>query len=85
MTLTDILPTLRASLRAHLDGGVWPASARWGEHGELLIDGVPVTALAEAYGTPVHVLSESQVRSRCRRGGRGGGPDGDAGTPGELR
>ena len=58
-------PTLRASLRAQLDGAAWPASARWAEHGDMLIDGVPMTALAAAHGTPVHVLSESGVRARC--------------------
>lgn len=65
MTLTDLLPTLRASLRMPLGSGVWPASARWAEQGELLVDGVRMTALAAAHGTPVHVLSESQVRARC--------------------
>ncbi|WP_305783446.1 diaminopimelate decarboxylase family protein [Symbioplanes lichenis] len=65
MTLAELLPTFRASLRPRLDPAVWPATARWGGHGDLLIGGVRATALAATYGTPVHVLDEVDVRSRC--------------------
>jgi len=33
------------------------------EDGELTCDGMPLRALAEAHGTPLHVLSESAVRA----------------------
>lgn len=65
MTLAELLPTLRSSLRPHLDGGVWPATARWGTRGDLLIGGVRMTMLAATYGTPVHILAEADVRERC--------------------
>ncbi|WP_306205189.1 diaminopimelate decarboxylase family protein [Actinoplanes sp. RD1] len=65
MTLAELLPTFRASLRHHLDPAVWPATARWGDHGDLLIGDVRATTLAATYGTPVHVLDEHDVRTRC--------------------
>lgn len=65
MTLTDLLPSLRASLRPHLDPQVWPATARWAPDGDLVVGGVRLTALAGTYGTPVHVLDEADVRARC--------------------
>ncbi|GAA2534862.1 diaminopimelate decarboxylase family protein [Winogradskya humida] len=65
MTLAELLPSLRTSLRPHLDGDVWPLTTAWGAHGDLLVGGVRMTALAATYGTPVHVLSEADVRARC--------------------
>lgn len=65
MTLGELLPSLRTSLRPRLDSGIWPATARWGTHGDLLIGGVRMTALAATYGTPLHVLAEPDVRARC--------------------
>jgi diaminopimelate decarboxylase len=65
MTLTDLLPSLRSSLRPRLDTGIWPATVRWGTHGDLLVGGVRMTTLAATYGTPAHVLDEADVRARC--------------------
>ena len=65
MTLADLLPSLRTSLRPHLDPGVWPATARWGAHGDLLAGGVRATTLAATYGTPVHLLDQADIRLRC--------------------
>ncbi|MGX6604004.1 diaminopimelate decarboxylase family protein [Micromonosporaceae bacterium Da 78-11] len=65
MTLTDLLPSLRASLRPPLDPTLWPATARWATGGELVVGGVRLTGLARTYGTPVHVLDEADVRARC--------------------
>jgi diaminopimelate decarboxylase len=65
MTLADLLPSLRSSLRPRLDTGIWPATAHWGTHGDLLVGGVRMTTLAAAYGTPAHVLDETDVRARC--------------------
>ena len=65
MTLAELLPSLRTSLRPHLDPDVWPLTARWGVHGDLLVGGVRTTALAATYGTPVHVVAEADVRARC--------------------
>ncbi|NKR58111.1 diaminopimelate decarboxylase [Rhodococcus hoagii] len=45
---------------------VWPRSAERGADGVVRIAGVPVTELAEKYGTPLFVVDEDDFRSRCR-------------------
>ena len=65
MTLSELLPSLRTSLRPPLDPAVWPHTARWAAEGDLLVGGVRMTRLAATYGSPVHVLDEADVRSRC--------------------
>lgn len=37
------------------------------ERGHLVFDGCDVTDLAKEYGTPLYVISESEIRRRCRR------------------
>jgi diaminopimelate decarboxylase len=65
MTLTELLPSLRTSLRPPLDPAVWPLTARWAPLGDLLVGGVSMTTLAARYGSPAHVLDEADVRARC--------------------
>ncbi|MGW2210770.1 diaminopimelate decarboxylase [Streptomyces sp. NPDC001781] len=45
---------------------VWPASTTEPPHGDLTVGGVPLTELADRFGTPVYVLDEAEVRDRCR-------------------
>jgi diaminopimelate decarboxylase len=45
---------------------VWPHNAVRAEGGEVSIAGVPVTELAQRYGTPLFVIDEDDFRSRCR-------------------
>jgi diaminopimelate decarboxylase len=45
---------------------VWPRNAVRGSDGIVSIAGVPVTRLAEEYGTPLFVIDEDDFRSRCR-------------------
>ncbi|MFI6285143.1 diaminopimelate decarboxylase [Streptomyces sp. NPDC051018] len=45
---------------------VWPASAVLAPGGDVAVGGVPLTEIAERYGTPVYVLDEEEVRSRAR-------------------
>ena len=47
--------------------GVWPASASRDANGVLVIGGVPATALAREFGTPVVVIDEDEARSRAVR------------------
>lgn len=47
-------------------GSPWPATARRGDDGALVVGGVDVRRLAEAHGTPAYVLDESDVRARAR-------------------
>ncbi|MBF9132353.1 diaminopimelate decarboxylase [Plantactinospora sp. S1510] len=79
MTLSDIIPSLRSSLRAPLTE-VWPATAAWGERGDLTIGGVAMTAVVARHGTPTYVLDEADVRQRCRDYLTAFGPDGVAYT-----
>ena len=45
---------------------VWPRNAVRNVDGEVSLAGVPVTQLAEEYGTPLFVIDEDDFRSRCR-------------------
>jgi diaminopimelate decarboxylase len=45
---------------------VWPRNTTRDETGVVLIAGVPVTYLAQEYGTPLFVIDEDDFRSRCR-------------------
>ncbi|WP_127573937.1 diaminopimelate decarboxylase [Georgenia faecalis] len=44
----------------------WSATVRRGADGVLAVGGLPVTALAERYGTPLYVLDEADLRARAR-------------------
>ncbi|QFZ23652.1 diaminopimelate decarboxylase [Saccharothrix syringae] len=57
MTLSELLPSLGASLPATPDPRLWPAA---------LSDEVLVR-IAATFGTPTYVLSEDDVRAQCRR------------------
>ena len=46
--------------------GLLPDSAAVGEHGQLLVGGCDVVALAEEFGTPLFIYDEAQLRARCR-------------------
>ncbi|WP_407551295.1 diaminopimelate decarboxylase [Streptomyces sp. Pv4-95] len=45
---------------------VWPTSALPLPDGGISVGGVPLTQLAERFGTPAYVLDEGEVRLRCR-------------------
>jgi diaminopimelate decarboxylase len=45
---------------------VWPRDTTRDETGAAVVGGVPVTRLAQAYGTPLFVIDEDDFRSRCR-------------------
>ncbi|MEH0146807.1 diaminopimelate decarboxylase [Corynebacterium sp. Q4381] len=49
-----------------LPAHVWPRGAKREEDGVVTIAGVPLTEIAEEYGTPVMVIDEDDFRSRCR-------------------
>lgn len=46
---------------------ILPEESGVNEHGELTIGGVAVTALAEKYGTPLHIFDERGLRRQMRR------------------
>ena len=55
-----------AEHRPHCSPPVWPRNAARGDDGVVRLAGVPVTELAEQYGTPLFVVDEDDFRSRCR-------------------
>lgn len=72
-TLPDPLPDqLSASLPDPLPTpppdplSVWPGSTLPHGPGDLTLGGVPLTELADRFGTPAYVVDEDEVRHRCR-------------------
>ncbi|MFD7453331.1 diaminopimelate decarboxylase [Kitasatospora sp. NPDC059827] len=61
-----IAPPVPTPAPADTLGGPWPASARPGPGGEVLVGGVGLAEAAERFGTPLYVLDEGEVRSRAR-------------------
>ncbi|MFF7755964.1 diaminopimelate decarboxylase [Streptomyces sp. NPDC007971] len=51
---------------APADLSVWPASATEPSPGDPAVAGVPLTEIADRFGTPVYVVDEGEVRGRCR-------------------
>lgn len=45
---------------------LWPASTRRLADGDLSVGGVPLTGIADRFGTPAYLLDEDEVRARCR-------------------
>ncbi|GAA4995260.1 diaminopimelate decarboxylase [Pseudonocardia tropica] len=66
MTLADLLPSLRPTLAARLEPGLWPVTTRATSDGALQIGGVDLAGLAVRFGTPLQVLDTADVRARCR-------------------
>jgi diaminopimelate decarboxylase len=66
MTLAELLPTFRSMLHTRLEQGIWPRNTTSTSIGDLIVGGVSLSALADKYGTPLHVLDEAEVRVRCR-------------------
>ncbi|WP_412544245.1 diaminopimelate decarboxylase [Longispora sp. K20-0274] len=65
MTLTDIIPSLRSSLPTRVHPEIWPVDTTPGIRGEIAVGGVPLTDIADRFGTPAYVLDEADVRHRC--------------------
>ncbi|MET9328890.1 diaminopimelate decarboxylase [Tsukamurella sp. NPDC003166] len=53
-------------MTGELAQAVWPAHARREADGAVSVAGVPVTALAADFGTPLLVIDEDDFRARCR-------------------
>ncbi len=58
-----------------LPANVWPRNAARDADGVVRLAGVPVSELAERFGTPLFVVDEDDFRSRCRDMVRAYGPD----------
>ncbi|MBP0457661.1 diaminopimelate decarboxylase [Streptomyces montanisoli] len=60
-----------------LDDKVWSRGVRRGDDGVVSADGIPVTRIAEEYGTPAYVMDEADFRARCRAWKDAFGPGAD--------
>jgi len=67
MTLLDILPSLGHAAPPRFDPAIWPITAHPDEEGRLCVGGVPLTDIADEFGTPAYVIDESDFRHRARR------------------
>ncbi|MFF9867066.1 MULTISPECIES: diaminopimelate decarboxylase [unclassified Streptomyces] len=60
-----------------LDEKVWSRTVSRDEDGVVTLGGIPVTALAEEFGTPAYFLDETDFRARCRAWADAFGEDAD--------
>jgi hypothetical protein len=66
VTLVELIPSLRGITRARLEDDRWPADTVVADTGHVGVGGVDLAGLAGTFGTPVHVLSEHEVRRSCQ-------------------
>ncbi|MFI5510483.1 diaminopimelate decarboxylase family protein [Mycobacterium sp. NPDC051804] len=66
MTLLDFIPSLQHAAPSRIDPAVWPLTARVDECGRLCVGGVPLSEVADEFGTPAYVIDEADFRHRAR-------------------
>ena len=66
MTLYEILPSLQHAATPRIDRAIWPLTAHVDELGRLCVGEVPLTEVAEEFGTPTYVIDETDFRHRIR-------------------
>jgi diaminopimelate decarboxylase len=67
MTLFEILPSLRHFTAPRIDRAIWPLTAHVDELSRLCVGEVPLTEVADEFGTPTYVIDEADFRHRIRR------------------
>jgi diaminopimelate decarboxylase len=67
MTLLDRPPSLPPVGHDRIDRTVWPSTSVVDEFGRICVGGVPLTDIADQFGTPSYVIDEADFRSRIRR------------------
>ncbi len=67
MTLFEIVPSLRHAVTPRIDRAIWPLTTRVDELGRLCVGEVPLTEVADEFGTPTYVIDEADFRHRIRR------------------
>ncbi|KAA1250866.1 diaminopimelate decarboxylase [Mycobacterium simiae] len=67
MTLLDLLPSIGQAAPRRFDPAIWPATTSSDRDGRLCIGDVPLTDIADEFGTPVYVIDEADFRRRARR------------------
>ena len=66
MTLLDLLPSIGKAAPRRFDSAIWPVTTHADEDGRLCVGGVPLTDIADEFGTPTYVIDESDFRRRTR-------------------
>ena|SRR6476659_7594441 len=66
MTLFEILPSLRHAAAPRIDRAIWPLTAHVDELGRLYVGEMPLTEVADEFGTPTYVIDEADFRHRIR-------------------
>ncbi len=66
MTLLDMLPSIGRAAPRRFDPAIWPTTTSADEEGRLCIGDVPLTDIADEFGTPAYVLDETDFRRRAR-------------------
>ncbi|MFJ9415030.1 diaminopimelate decarboxylase [Streptomyces sp. NPDC101227] len=66
LPLTAVPEPTRESAHHPSSLAIWPGSTTPLVDDDLAVGGVPLTELAERFGTPAYVLDEDEVRRRCR-------------------
>ncbi|MDT5221745.1 MAG: diaminopimelate decarboxylase [Mycobacterium sp.] len=66
MTLLDMLPSMGKAAPRRVDPAIWPMTMRCDEEGRLSVAEVPLTDIANEFGTPAYVIDESDFRHRAR-------------------
>jgi diaminopimelate decarboxylase len=67
MTLLDMLPSIGKAAPRRFDPAIWPTTACSDEEGRLCLGDVPLSDVADEFGTPTYVIDEDDFRQRGRR------------------
>ncbi len=65
MTLFELVPWLRPAM-PRIDRSIWPLTAHVDELGRLCVGEMPLTEVADEFGTPTYVIDEADFRHRIR-------------------
>src|SRR6202043_457685 len=65
--LPDILPSIGLAASPRFHPAIWPMTAHSDDDGRLCVGVVPLTDIADEFGTPTYVIDEADFRSRARR------------------
>ncbi len=66
MTLLDMLPSIGHAAPRRFEPAIWPMTTCSDEEGRLCLGNVPLTDIADEFGTPTYVIDETDFRRRAR-------------------
>ena len=65
-TLPGLLPSIGLAASPRFHPAIWPMTAHSDDDGRLCVGEVPLTDIADEFGTPTYVIDEADFRSRAR-------------------